>query len=201
MKLICSVTPAIYYGVFKYERKYKKITGITEQLKESAKSSIMLGKLAIDFLSHYKWTFEDKPSEQKEFYDPSEPDWEKLMNEYKADWVENVPLRDYNDTNVFKDSNTFKEKNLFDLCMSMRKISDIQLESIEDDDEKMYWRMNVERYIDESIHLSYRLSKKMNEYMNKYGKLKITECSYDWSVEGQKWLDGVADSECKEEGL
>jgi hypothetical protein len=202
MKLICSVTPLIYYGVFKYERKYRKSNKITNEIKEASKSSIMLGKLAIDFLAHYRHTVDGKyEGLQEQFYDPGDPNWVEIMNEYKEEWVDDIPLKDYKDTNIFKDSNIFKEKNLFDLCMNIRKLSDIQLESIEEEDEKIYWRMNVERFIDEAIHMAYRLTMKMNKYIKKYGELKITGVSYDWSVEGQKWLDGIAESKCKEEGI
>ena len=201
MRLICSVTPQIYYGIIKYERKYKKSNKNTEILKKAAKSSIMLGKLAIDFLAHYKVSKGDGYNSQDEFYDPGDPNWVEVMNQYKEKWVENIPLRNYDNTNDFKDSNTFKQRSLFDLLMNMRKLSDKQLESIKNEDEKMYWRKNVERFIDESTHMAYRLTKKMHEYMDEYGELEITECSYDWSAEGQKWLDGMAENFCKEEGI
>lgn len=190
MRLICSVTPLIYIGARKYESKYGNTNEHTKSIKVLAKNSIMLGKLSIDFLAHYKKTFDKWEGYQEDFYNIEDPDWEVIMDEHKADWVDDIPVNDYLDINKFKDSSKFKESNLFDICMKMRNANDKHLETIEDEEEQLYWKESVERFIDESIHMSYRLTKKMHEYVEEYGEIKKTDGTYDWTEEHQKWIEG-----------
>lgn len=199
MRLICSVTPNIYTGVRKYERRYRK-TNDTERIKSGVKSSIQLGKLAIDFLSNYKKTVDKTyDGNQEEFYDPGKVDWDKLINEYKEEWVEDIPLINHNDVNEIK-NNVFKENHLLNVCMSLKKLSDEHLETIDDEEERFYWRKNVERFINESINLAFKLTKKMNEYIEEYGRNDIIlNYNYNWKEESDKWLNRLSMKEFKKE--
>lgn len=191
MQLICSVTPKIYCGIISYKKRYNRNNEILSDMLELSKIGIASGKLSIDFLAAYKSTFEKWEGYQDEFYKMNE-NWESLLEECKNNWEDNIKWKQVT-PNQLRQTKAYKKKSLLDVFFKMRKLNDIWLSKIIDDDEIEFWKNNVERYIDNCIHMSYSLVSKMQTYIEKYGEIEL-KTDYDWNEESNKWLKEISES-------